>query len=187
MKKIFKLTIFTLLLFFSVATIAVSSFAWYVSIIIVYYNYEDGSEAAPTYREKDPVYGVTYHIDSPKIEGYKPDMEYVEYTYAGTKAFWVTYYADGYNLIINYLDEDGNKISDSYNKILSKDSNYEIESPIIDGYIADQEVVSGTLDSDKEINVIYTRNKFNLTINYKDIDGNTVSNSYKETLIKNTE
>ena len=165
MKKLLKIFIFSLLLFFSVATISVTSNAWYVQLIIIYYQYEDGSEAYETYRERDPEYGVTYHIDSPTIEGYTPDYEYIEYTYTGMKGFWVTYYKDGYNLKINYIDEEGNELANSYNKTLNKNSEYSIESPMIDGYIPNIEVVSGTLEADTEINVIYTRNKYNLVIN----------------------
>ena len=187
MKKLLKIFIFSLLLFFSVATISATTQAWYVQLILVHYQYEDGSTAAPSYREENPEYGVTYHIDSPKIDGYIPDKEYVECTFNGLKVFWVTYYKNGYSLKINYIDEEGNTLASSYNKVLNKNSEYSIESPTIDGYIPNIEVVSGTLEADTEVNVIYTRNKYNLVINYKDIDGNKVYDSYNESLLKNSE
>ena len=145
MRKIIKLSIFAIMFIFSAATIAISASAWYVSLIIVFYQYEDGSEAAPTYRVQEPEYGITYHIDSPYIEGYTPDQEYIECTYKGTEAFYVKYYENGYKLTINYIDEDGNILADPYSKVYSEISEYEIESPIIDGYIPDQEVVSGNI------------------------------------------
>ncbi len=187
MRKIIKLSIFAIMFIFSAATIAISASAWYVSLIIVFYQYEDGSEAAPTYRVQEPEYGITYHIDSPYIEGYTPDQEYIECTYKGTEAFYVKYYENGYKLTINYIDEDGNILADPYSKVYSEISEYEIESPIIDGYIPDQEVVSGNIDSNTEINVIYSKTKYSLIINYLDEDNNQLFDSYDEELIKNTE
>lgn len=186
MKKINKFILFIILFFFSAITLISNVKAWYVSIIIVYYQYEDGSTAHDTYRENDPVYGVLYHIDSPTIEGYTPDQEYVEYVFNGTKAFIVKYYQNGYRLKINYLDQDGNTLFDSYNQVLNKNSEYRIESPIYEGYEPNISVVEGILENDTEINVIYSKNTYNLVINYIDDEGNKLADSYNQNLIKNS-
>ena len=113
MKRFLKISIVLFLFIFIVVTISNTTYAWYVGdMIIVYYKYEDGSEAHEWEKINDLENGKLYHIDSPTITGYKPDLEYVEYLYEnnGGKVFIVTYTKSDYILTINYKDDKGNII-----------------------------------------------------------------------------
>ena len=185
MKRILKLSILSLIILFSAVIIQSATYAWYIQAILVYYQYEDGTTAADTYRNLNPVYGETYHIDSPKINGYMPDKDYVEYYFTDSAAFWVKYYpveGDQYNLVINYIDKEGNQLANPYTESLAVDSSYNIDSPIINGYTADLLNVSGTITEDTTIDVVYSKNKYNLVINYYDDRGNIIADSYTDVL-----
>ena len=45
--------------------------------LTIEYIYEDGSEASPTFFEVERE-GDTYHVDSPKIDGYNPSVKVIE-------------------------------------------------------------------------------------------------------------
>jgi hypothetical protein len=185
MKRILKLSILSLIILFGAVLIQSTTYAWYVQALLVYYEYEDGITAATTYRNLSPVYGETYHIDSPEISGYKPDKDYIECYFTDSIAFWVKYYpveGEQYNLVINYIDTEGNKLADSYNESLGVDTSYNIDSPVIKGYTANLLNVSGTITSDTTIDVIYAKNKYDLVINYYDDRGNIIADPYSKKL-----
>ena len=182
MKRYLKLLICVFLFSFALVTISSTTYAWWTDdIFLIYYWYEDGSTAAPIYRNTNAVIGQTYHIDSPIIEGYEPDIPYVEFKFTENNRFDVTYYeieSEKYDLVINYLDEDNNVLADQYKETLSANDEYSITSPTITGYTPDLEVVTGVMTEDKTIDVIYTKNTYSLTIKYINSYGNEVANQY---------
>ena len=182
MKRLSKFILFSVTFLFAVVAIQSSTYAWFISnLFIIYYEYDDGGTAATTYRDLNAVYGKTYHIDSPVIDGYEPDMPYIEFIYTDVKAFTVKYHKveqDEYELIINYLDEDGNVLADQYKESLPNGEEYNIESPYIYGYTPDINNVSGTLTENKTIDVVYTKNTYSLSIKYINWYGNEISDEY---------
>ena len=141
MKKLVKL--FTLVIASFVAFLLLNNSvkAWFTSILIVYYQYEDKTTAAPTVRQY-PSYGEAFSIESPEIEGFNPDIPVVEGVFSDSIAYWVTYYPENikeeYLLKINYIDDAGNVLFDSLENKYESNYNYEIESPLKTGYTPDK-------------------------------------------------
>lgn len=174
MKKYLKLFIFVLVFIAGLFIIKISSFAWYTgNVLIIYYQYEDETTAYERYYKEFSAI-EDYYVESPEIKGYTPDKAVIEGTFRESVAYWVTYYPNEYNLTINYLDEDGYQMDDSYSATLKYNENYEIESPTILGFEPDIEIVSGTMEDDLIINVIYHKLYLHLTIYYVDENGNNL-------------
>ena len=111
---------------------------------------------------------------NPKVPGTRGDVEVptTDETIAGD----VNYYS----LIIRYFDEDGNQIlkDRTYNETLKEGTEYYVKTPEYKGYTPDSPVVAGVLDGDTEVDVIFSRNSYKLTIRYVDMNGNTVAKRY---------
>ena len=130
-------------------------------------------------------YGTSYSVTSPAIAGYEldidkngSDLSVVSGTVGTENIFVKVYYKYiDYTLTVNYqLDEgiDGG-IGDGVDRTpqshieenLHIGDTYSIESPVIEGFTANLQTVSGTVgSSDIVILVTYTRNSHTLTINY---------------------
>lgn len=63
-----------------------------------------------------------------------------------------------YTLTIHYTYEDGTQARPDVVQTLEEGSSYSVASPVIDGYTASQNVVSGTLNDNAEFTVTYTEN-----------------------------
>ena len=61
--------------------------------------------------------------------------------------------------------------AESFTNVYDSGDEYAVTSPVILGYTADQARVSGTITADTTVNVYYTVNSYNLTVNYTFIDG----------------
>ena len=86
-------------------------------------------------------------------------------------------------LTINYVYKDGSKAAESHEAELPYQSDYSVESPVIEGYTANNLVVSGTMPAnDVEVTVTYTKNSYNLKINYVYEDGSEAAESHKAEL-----
>ena len=86
-------------------------------------------------------------------------------------------------LTINYVYEDGSKAAESHEAELPYQSDYSVESPVIEGYTANNLVVSGTMPAnDVEVTVTYTKNSYNLKINYVYEDGSKAAESHEAEL-----
>ena len=185
MKKFKKLIIFAflplLLLFFNHNT-----YAWGIEPIgSIRINLVDSDDSPLSYYdETDQQYktfvlkagkaNTEYNIELPNIDGYYPEIKNVSGIFNGDQTTTVKYYNNAlYNLTINYLYNDEN-ISETYTTSLTSGSEYNIESPNIVGYIPNIKTVSGTITQDTEIDVIYTKNKYDLVIHFKDIDNNKI-------------
>ena len=66
-----------------------------------------------------------------------------------------------YQLIIRYVDEDGNRVAEDYQTKIAYLNRYEITSPHVDTYVLENEndhIITGSMDvEDKEIVVHYTK------------------------------
>ena len=185
MKRFIKLFVF-LALCASFSSIFISkTYAWYLTVLIVDYVFEDGTPAADRYI-KAVDNGDEYYVVSPYVKGYIPDREYISGTvfWQGEAKAVITYYPaeeSSYELTINYIDIEGNVLANKYNATFEDGYNYNIESPIIDGYTTTDLNVSGTLNEDTNINVIYTKNKYVLQIDYINESNEIISDSYIDT------
>lgn len=185
MKKIFKLSMFIILLLFGYVLTSISTHAFYTeNILIVNYLYRNDEKAAPRYYSDECVRGETYIIDSPTIEGYKPSIETVEYLFVDSNRFDVYYDPidenQKYNLTINYIDENKNVLENPYQDELDYLEKYNVSSPSIYGFNTKNLVVSGTISHNTTIDVIYKKNDYNLIINYIDEDENIMADTYQK-------
>ena len=129
--------------------------------------YEDGSKAAESHEAELP-YQSDYSVESPVIEGYTANNLVVSGTMpANDVEVTVTYTKNSYKLKINYVYEDGSEAAASHEDTLSYQSDYSVESPVIEGYTANNLVVSGTMPAnDVEVTVTYTKNSYSYTVEH---------------------
>ena len=158
----------------------------------IYYKYSSGGTAATTYTTTLDE-GSSYSVKSPTVSGYTPDTTRVSGTLYSNKTVTVYYTKNQtttyYDLTIYYKYEDGTTASSSYSTTLSKGSSYSVTSLSINGYTADQTVVSGTLNADKTVTVYYEKNtpvQYTLTIYYKFEDGSLAAMTYSKTMDKDS-
>ena len=79
----------------------------------------------------------------------------------------VTYTKNSYKLKINYVYEDGSEAAESHEAELPYQSDYSVESPVIEGYTANNLVVSGTMPAGNvEVTVTYTKNSYSYTVEH---------------------
>ena len=151
--------------------------------LTINYVHEDGRTAADSYQETLP-YNSSYNVPSPVIPGYTANKSVVSGKMpANDVEVTVTYTKNSYNLKINYVYEDGSKAAESHEAELPYQSDYSVESPVIEGYTANNLVVSGTMPAnDVEVTVTYTKNSYNLKINYVYEDGSEAAESHEDTL-----
>jgi uncharacterized repeat protein (TIGR02543 family) len=118
-------------------------------------------------------------LDTQTVEHGKPataptDPERDGYTFTGwdqlfdeiTGDLTVTacYEAIDYTLIIQYLYTDGSEAAASHGAVLNIGDSYEVVSPLLTGYTADQPIVAGTMPAgDVTITVTYTINRYTVT------------------------
>ena len=91
---------------------------------------------------------------------------YPEWPEAGMKikekmTFKAKFETADYQLIIRYVDEDGNRVAEDYQTKIAYLNRYEITSPHVDTYVLENEndyIITGSMDAeDKEIVVHYTK------------------------------
>ena len=91
-----------------------------------------------------------------------------------------------YTLTVNYVYEDGSEAAESFTEMYYWDDSYSVDSPVIDGYLADKPTVSGVMPkSDLTVTVTYTKlepEKYPLVIYYKYEDGTDAAPSYSDAL-----
>ena len=104
----------------------------------------------------------------------------------------VSYQINYYTVTVNFVDEDGNIVAPAYTSdSLKEGSAYDVTAqaaPAIQGYtykVTTGDTLTGTLDGDKVINVVYTKdNYYTVTVNFVDEDGNTVAPAYTSDSLK---
>ena len=78
-----------------------------------------------------------------------------------------------YQLTVNYIAEG--RQFDQYTGTYRTGEEYNVTSPKRTGFTPDQRIVTGTITEDTVIDVIYTRNSYNITVTYRDPYGNIVA------------
>ena len=159
-------------------TYSINSYA-----LTINYKYSNGTQAAPAHTE-NVNYNVTYSVTSPVLTGYTADQAVVSGT-MGTEPVTVNvvYNINSYDLIINYKYADGSPAAFTYTESVNYNAAYSVPSPVITGYTATQAVVSGTMGTaDVIVDVVYSINSYNLTINYKYADGTQAAPAHSESI-----
>ncbi len=154
--------------------------------LTIHYVYADNTTAAPDHTET-VAFGTEYSVASPAIAGYTADTE----TVAGTMPaqdveVTVTYNANSYTLTIHYVYADNTTAAPDHTETVAFGATYSVESPVLDGYTADQLTVAGTMPAeDVTVTVTYTANApetYTLTIHYVYADNTTAAADHVETL-----
>lgn len=86
--------------------------------------------------------------------------------------------ATTYTLTVRYVDENGNELFAARTFTFPQGKEYYVESPTRAGYTASRRAVTGVMDSDTEITVVYTRGTYTLTVRYVALDGTELRESY---------
>ena len=100
-------------------------------------------------------------------EGFPGGSDGVDKLTNGRVRLRVQYYMDG-------------EQTDSYKGSYEVGSLYRVVSPKIPGYTPDTEVVWGTINEDKTIKVVYTPDRYELTVHYYYLDGTGAAQDFKE-------
>lgn len=153
---------------------------WLVRIpdhtLTVHYVDENGNSLAPDaalYLKN----GEDYAVTSPKIDGHTPNISVLEGTATADREVTVVYTAKRYGMRVDYVLPDGTPAAPSYSTTLSYGSEYEIASPVLSGYVASTETLSGICTSPMLVKVRYTPATYTVTVNYLDASGNSVADS----------
>ena len=128
----------------------------------------------------------TETVASPAIHGYTPDVTEIalaDYTIDEEAIdIDVVYTKNEHELVITYVDEDGNVV-DTYSEALLYEDAYEIETPVIAGSTADTAVVEGTMDDeDIAVTVTYTKNIYTVTYQVNGTTYTTVTGVYGDSI-----
>ena len=120
---------------------------------------------------------IVYTFEEDAVPGYEP--EYTENSYD------VTNVLQSYTLTINYwYDAIGGAVAaNTVTRTLFYGEAYDFLSPVLEGCTADITRVAGLMEGDVEYNVVYTREAFDLTINYVFRGGAMAAPSYNATLL----
>ena len=112
---------------------------------------------------------LVWQYDASKNMTQAQDTEYPYLGYGSTGAGATNYtvsknagavnlYAKAHTLTVNYVFANGGTASETYTAVLGEGTAYSVESPVIAGFSADAETVSGTIgDGDVTVNVTYTQ------------------------------
>lgn len=125
------------------------------------------AEDGKTYAENGIGHLTEEQIEKLNVEadnGY--DKETLKWTPALTsdvkkngKLFIASFEKASYNLTVNYVDEDGNKLADAHTAQVLFEDQYSVESPVVEGYTLldpKEATIEGTMGtSDISINVVY--------------------------------
>ena len=89
-----------------------------------------------------------------------------------------------YTLTVNYVDEEGNLLADSYEEELQHGYVYEIKSPEITGYSTETTSVTGKLLSDTTVDVVYAADEYEVRYYINSVLTYTDAFRYGETVEK---
>ena len=172
-----------------------------LTIIYAYAEGEEGEAPLPeTHTETDLAVGEAYSVPSPAVEGYVAEPEVVEGTIVDQDVnVEVAYHRDSngngepdveesYDLTITYAYAEGEEgeavLPETHTEIgLAVGAPYKVESPAVEGYVAEPEVVEGTIvDQDVNVEVVYhldsngngepdVEESYDLTITYAYAEG----------------
>ena len=167
-----------------------SNVNFYAKYVAGYYvNYDlDGGNWSPAIRYRKNVGSVVAILSTvPTKEGYRfTGWTSTQISAAAIKAGSFTmpsndvtltaqWEAENYDILIHYVYADGKTAAEDYAETVTYGTEYDVASPAIPGYAADQTSVSGTMGSaDVEVTVTYTECDA-VEISYRASEGGSVS------------
>jgi len=147
--------------------------------LTVHYVYENGGEASADYRT-ETAYNSGYHVTSPTIAGYTPDLSVVAGTMdaVGGKEITVTYTANGSTAYkvehyLENLDGSGYALKETESKSGTTDESITAAAKNYPGFTFDssnsENKVSGTVRADGYLvlKLYYSRNSYKVTYEYE--------------------
>jgi uncharacterized repeat protein (TIGR01451 family) len=135
--------------------------------LTIRYWYESvGGASAATTVSRPYGFGEVYNVASPRIDGYVASQAAVVGIMTGDVVYDVVYSQNDYGLTITYVYQDGSTAAPTYQATLRVNDVYDIASPVLSGYVASVERVSGTMSGrNAAYTVIYVRaGSANMTI-----------------------
>ena len=145
--------------------------------LTINYVTEDGEQLADAYSAVLP-YGGTFSVESPIIPGYKTDTTFAKGTISGDTVIDIVYTPTSNTLSITYVIKDTSEVYDVYSQKYDVGADYAVETPDIDGYTPDKDIVEGVMTADGiTITVYYSPNTYTVTFNPDGGQCNTVTKS----------
>lgn len=167
------------------AIITLASYQSY-PLTIHYVSAIDGSTLHEDYQNYYK-YGEYYEVESPSVDGYTVTDE-AQNVISGImpdEAVEITVYYNYPSLTVKYLEYDTQEVLHPDNvQYLKIGSEYDVESPTIDGYVLyvdGTEHVSGTKTAENEEFIVYYVPEFNPTKHIVAVNGNPISQEVSDT------
>ncbi|MBQ9943850.1 MAG: MucBP domain-containing protein, partial [Clostridia bacterium] len=131
---------------------------WFRVTVRYWYDEVGGKKAAPEFKA-DYFTGESYHVTSPRVSGYTPDISVVKGVMDKADVVYdVIYTANEYKLTIHYIYENGETAAPDFSDALKAGEKYEVESPVLEGYRTKDKVVKGQMPAyDVTVTVIYKK------------------------------
>lgn len=106
------------------------------------------------------LYGQVNDLTIGAMDGGKVDVVLYAMNDVGqeyTVDYTMEFYNKAHDVIVHYVDQDGQQLAEDYKETLNKGEAFEVTSPVIQDYQADQTVISGIMEKkDQEYTVTYT-------------------------------
>lgn len=132
-------------------------------LLTIEYVDENGNKIFDDYSAILP-YGSEFSVESPVKSGYFADWPIVTGSIEGDTVVRVKYTPTANQLNIVYIYKDSNTVYGTYHEVYATDAAYSVPSPLIPGYTADTQIVSGTMTAQGiTVNVYYTPNTYTVT------------------------
>ena len=120
--------------------------------------------------------GSEYTLVNPDVAGYTHESAYTSGWLLADTEIDVMYDPISYTLNIDYVFENGTEAAPTHTEELLCGRPYRVETPYIEGYTPDIELVEGDMPAgDVSVTVTYTANHYTLTIIYQYEDGTVIS------------
>ncbi|XAY16885.1 S-layer homology domain-containing protein [Bengtsoniella intestinalis] len=110
-------------------------------------------------------------VKSPTIDGYTASDKELSGTLSENTSITVSYSPVTYSLAIDYRYDVGGSVATSFYAEQPYQNDYSVTSPVVEGYTADQLIVSGTISENTNITVTYTGNAYTVAFDATDATG----------------
>ncbi len=156
--------------------------------LTIHYVDGEGTPVADDY-VADTWYGSEYKVISPEVGDLVPDEVLVSGTIGDMDTEITVHYAyKPYTLSVFYLyspdntdDSASTRAAADYSVVYGDGESFSVDSPVIDGYTASVDTVTGTMDADGEVvYVYYTQDEY--TVTYNAGEGATVTPATQKVL-----
>lgn len=162
--------------------------------LTVNYVNSAGTQIAPSHTSQVE-WEADYSVLSPVVEGYMASSAVDgngnavdPFTVSGTMGLsdvtvTVTYLSSQNQVVILYVDQNGNTLAEHETLTLAVGDSYSVSSPAVTGYTPDKATVSGSMESETSITVVvtYAPNKYTVTLHYQYAAGTYPGNSSFDT------